>query len=58
MIYLNTANLHLVSRTNANSQVFFLQVEGFGPDQEQEAYEAMCDIFDGYKSGAIAFAKS
>jgi len=40
MIYLNTANRHLVSRTNKDVCVL-LQVQGYGPNQQIEALEEM-----------------
>lgn len=41
VIYLNTTNRHLVSRSNGTEISIMLQIQGYGPDQREQAIEAM-----------------
>ena len=46
MIYLETVNRHLVSRESPDDVCVMLQVQGFGPDQQDEAYERMIEVYN------------
>ena len=55
MIYLNTTNLHMVSRKDPSSTMIMMQVSHLGPDDEQEAIAYIKKVHADYMEGKVHF---
>lgn len=42
--YMNTANRHAVTRTSPNDTVVLVQVDGFGPDEDDLAFDRIAQV--------------